>query len=73
MPKTREVDGRKAERLLRERRHYTPDLLGRPCVDGCGERVPVALNEAGIWGHPTCGPLHRSLATRLEEVLGGRA
>jgi hypothetical protein len=65
VPKTREVDGKKVERLRREQQFYTPDLLGRVCVDGCGGRVPLALNEAGIWGHPTCGPLHRDLAARL--------
>lgn len=29
--------------------------LGRLCQAGCGEKVPKALNEAGIEQHPCCG------------------
>lgn len=71
MPQAREFDAKKAERLRRERVFYTPDLLGPLCVDGCGTRVPVALVEAGIHGHPTCGPLFRVLwakSTRASPV-----
>lgn len=73
MPTTREVEAAKVERLRANRRFYTPDLLGRLCSDGCGERVPKALNDAGIYGHPTCGPLHRQLAARLAVKESTRA
>ena len=51
------VEAREArrERLARERRYYTPDRLGPLCAGGCGLRVPVALVEAGVLAHPTCG------------------
>lgn len=49
-----EARNAKAERQRRERRFYTRDKLGKPCP-GCRKPVPRALNEAGIWWHPTCG------------------
>lgn len=53
----------KQNRQDRERRHYTAETLGKPCPD-CGQKVPAALNDAGITHHPTCGPDARQL---LEE------
>lgn len=50
-----EARAAKAERQRRERRFYTRDRLGRPCPM-CKLRMPVALLEAGILVHPTCGP-----------------
>lgn len=50
-----EARAAKAERGRREQRHYTPDLLGLPCRY-CHTKVPKALNEAGYYAHPTCGP-----------------
>lgn len=43
------------ERLRRERRYYTADMLGRPCPF-CKLRVPKALIAIGQHAHPTCGP-----------------
>lgn len=43
----------KRERLRREQRHYTVDLLGPPC-DVCGHRIVLALAELGERTHPTC-------------------
>lgn len=51
------------QRIQRETRYYNADNLGRPCPD-CRQRVPAALNDAGITHHPTCGPDARQL---LEE------
>lgn len=60
MPTTREVAAAKLSRLERERRHYTPAMLGRPCPD-CKERVPLALVNAGEHYHPTCGKAARAV------------
>lgn len=46
----------KARRERREQRYYKHAALGALCSGGCGTKVPKALNEAGIWSHPTCGP-----------------
>ena len=51
-----EARAAKAERQRRQRRHYTPDQLGRLCAGGCGLRMPLALLETGATVHPTCGP-----------------
>lgn len=56
----REAREARAARQRRERRYYTAERLGKPCPD-CSERVPLALNEAGITHHPTCGPDARAL------------
>lgn len=55
MPQAREFDAKKAERLRREHRHYTTDLLGPVCTH-CPLKIPFALVHAGIRTHPTCGP-----------------
>lgn len=36
-------------------RFFTPDKLGGRCRY-CGERVVRALEAAGYYAHPTCGP-----------------
>lgn len=51
------------QRIQREHRHYSAANLGRPCPD-CGQRLPFALNAAGITHHPTCGPDARQLLER---------
>jgi hypothetical protein len=50
----------KAERDRRDRRHYTPNLLGVVCRF-CHQRVPVALNAEGSFAHPTCDPEAQAL------------
>lgn len=55
MPTTKEVQAKRATRLKRQRRHYTMADMGAACRY-CKLRVPRALNDAGIWAHPTCGP-----------------
>jgi hypothetical protein len=55
VPQAREFDAKKAERLRREHRFYTPDLLGRPCAV-CKTPLPVALVHAGDRTHPCCDP-----------------
>lgn len=47
----REARAARVERQRRERRHYTPDKLGKPCP-ACGIKVPKGLGPY----HPTCGP-----------------
>lgn len=64
MPGTREYDAKKAERLAREQRFYTVDLLGRDCP-GCHAALPLALVHAGIVRHPTCWPEDRHLMLRV--------
>lgn len=63
MPQAREFDAKKAERLRRAARHYTPDLLGAPCPL-CRNAIPTALIAAGIGVHPTCHPDDRDLLDR---------
>jgi hypothetical protein len=46
----------KRERLLRESRFYTPDLLSKRKCRFCGTAMPVALILAGENDHATCGP-----------------
>lgn len=53
----------KANRQDRERRLYGSHNLGPTCPD-CREKVPAALNDAGITHHPTCGPDARALLER---------
>jgi hypothetical protein len=50
-----EARAAKTERTRRQRRHYTPDLLGVLCRY-CRTRTVKPLNDAGYWTHPTCGP-----------------
>lgn len=63
MPTWSEARTGKANRQDRERRHYRAEHLGRPCPD-CRTKVPLALNDAGIDYHPTCGPDARALLER---------
>lgn len=50
MPTWPEARAAKDERLRRERRHYYPEHLGRPCPS-CGLKVVKAVGF-----HPACGP-----------------
>lgn len=62
MPQAREFDAKKAEQQRRERRHWTPDLLGRPCP-ACKTKVPLALTALGFTYHPCCDPASREEMT----------
>lgn len=59
----KEATQHRLERQARERRLYVGDRLGKPCPD-CRQKVPAALNDAGIYFHPCCGRDARQL---LEE------
>lgn len=41
----------KAERVRRERRYFTPDLLGKPCRR-CQLKLPLVLGDVDT--HPCC-------------------
>lgn len=51
MPTFPEARAKHAERIRRDRRHYTAAMLGPTCP-GCRTRVPTAA--ACVW-HPCCG------------------
>lgn len=65
MPQTREFDAKKAERLNRDRRHFTPDLLGPPCPV-CKTPIVTPLIDAGVGVHPCCQPEHADYLAALE-------
>lgn len=70
MPTTREVQAAHTQRMIRQRRHWTTDLLGPGCPV-CGLRIPRILTDQGATVHATCDPLARHLLdldqARLEE------
>lgn len=55
-----EARSAKNERDRRNRRHYTPDMLGALCAAGCGLRLPLDLLALGEHTHPTCGAQARA-------------
>lgn len=62
MPTTREVTAARAQRLQRQRRYYTPDLLGPQCrAETCHLKLDKVLAAAGETTHATCTPEHRRL------------
>lgn len=61
-----EARAAKDSRQRRQKRHYTADQLGKPCSEGCGIAMPLALLEQGHSSHATCGPQAR-------HEMGGRS
>lgn len=58
-----EARAAKAERDRREHRHWTRDLLGRPC-GVCRQRIPLVLGDVDV--HPCCDPEARHLLALQE-------
>lgn len=54
MPTTREIQAKKAERLRREQRYYTPDKRGPDCWVCRNPTDPKVSAATGEALHPTC-------------------